>query len=57
MNKDLFHGRWKQISGMVKQTWGNRSEQELIEVDGRIERHHSQWCQSSSSMNSRPCVL
>ncbi len=57
MNKDLFHGRWKQISGMVKQTWGNLSEQELIEVDGRIERHHSQWCQSSSSMNSRPCVL
>lgn len=38
MNKDLFHGRWKQISGMVKQTWGNLSEQELMEVDGRIDR-------------------
>ena len=34
-NWELVAGKWKQFSGQVKKKWGNLSDDELMQVNGR----------------------
>ena len=38
MNEDILKGRWKEIKGEVKQTWGKLTDDDLIEVEGKEEQ-------------------
>lgn len=37
MNKDTFQGRWHEIKGQVKNTWGKLTDDDLTQIDGRRE--------------------
>ena len=36
-NWEQVAGKWKQFSGQVKKKWGNLSDDELMQVNGRRE--------------------
>jgi uncharacterized protein YjbJ (UPF0337 family) len=38
MNEDILKGNWKQIRGKVKETWGRLTDDELDEIDGRMDQ-------------------
>jgi uncharacterized protein YjbJ (UPF0337 family) len=38
MNEDILKGRWKEIKGEVKQTWGKLTDDDLVEVEGKEEQ-------------------
>lgn len=38
MNEDTLAGKWKQITGQVKQQWGKLTDDDLREIDGSRER-------------------
>ena len=38
MNKDILAGKWKQVVGKAKQTWGKLTDDELARVEGNAER-------------------
>ena len=38
MNEDILRGNWKQIRGRVKEAWGRLTDDELDEINGRIEQ-------------------
>jgi uncharacterized protein YjbJ (UPF0337 family) len=38
MNKDEWQGKWKQITGRVKQEWGDLTDDDLAQIDGNRER-------------------
>ena len=38
MNKDVFEGKWKQIRGQVKETWGDLTDDELDQIAGRYDQ-------------------
>lgn len=38
MNKDVFEGKWKQLKGKIKETWGELTDDELDQIDGRKDR-------------------
>lgn len=35
MNSDIFQGKWKQIKGQAKQKWGELTDDELDQIDGK----------------------
>ena len=35
MNSDIIQGKWKQIKGQVKQKWGELTDDELDQIDGK----------------------
>ncbi|MFI4847529.1 MAG: CsbD family protein [Gimesia chilikensis] len=35
MNNDIFQGKWKQIKGQAKQKWGELTDDELDQIDGK----------------------
>jgi len=37
MNRDIASGKWKQIKGKVRQQWGRLTDDQLDEIDGRME--------------------
>lgn len=37
MNKEIFKGKWEQISGRVKATWGKLTDDDLDEIGGRAD--------------------
>lgn len=37
MNKDQFAGRWRQIRGLVKNKWGQLTDDELDQIEGNYE--------------------
>lgn len=37
-NKDTLQGKWKEIKGKVKQTWGKLTDDDLAQIDGRREQ-------------------
>lgn len=37
MNKDILHGKWSQYKGMVLQTWGKLTHDDLDVIEGREE--------------------
>jgi uncharacterized protein YjbJ (UPF0337 family) len=38
MNDDILNGRWKEIKGEFKQTWGELTDDDLVEVEGKEEQ-------------------
>ena len=37
MNSDTLQGKWKQIKGQAKQKWGELTDDELDQIDGKRE--------------------
>ncbi|WP_133135878.1 CsbD family protein [Legionella rowbothamii] len=37
MNKDIFEGNWKEISGKMKQVWGKLTDDDLKKIEGNHE--------------------
>ena len=38
MNSDILQGKWKQLSGSIKQQWGDLTDDEVTQVNGSYER-------------------
>ncbi|MCG5074623.1 CsbD family protein [Paraburkholderia tagetis] len=38
MNNDIAAGKWKQLLGKAKATWGKLADDELMRVEGHAER-------------------
>ena len=38
MNSDMLKGRWKQLSGRAKATWGALTDDDLLRIEGDTER-------------------
>ena len=38
MNRDILAGMWKQIRGQVKETWGELTDDELDQIEGRRDK-------------------
>lgn len=38
MNKDILQGKWKQIKGQAKETWGELTNDEIDQIEGHWER-------------------
>ena len=38
VNEDVFKGKWKQLRGRAKQTWGDLTDDDLAKVDGSYDR-------------------
>jgi uncharacterized protein YjbJ (UPF0337 family) len=38
MNKDILEGKWKQLRGQVKETWGDLTDDELDQIAGRYDQ-------------------
>ena len=37
MNKDIIHGKWKELHGKIKAEWGNLTDDDLAVADGNGE--------------------
>jgi uncharacterized protein YjbJ (UPF0337 family) len=37
MNKDQFEGKWKQMKGHAKEKWGKLTDDDLDEIQGRLQ--------------------
>ncbi|HEY8910725.1 MAG TPA: CsbD family protein, partial [Desulfosporosinus sp.] len=35
MNEDIFKGKWKELKGSVKEKWGDLTDDEVTEVEGK----------------------
>jgi uncharacterized protein YjbJ (UPF0337 family) len=38
MNRDILEGKWKQIRGEIKETWGELTDDELDQIGGRYDK-------------------
>jgi len=38
MNEDIFKGKWKQLRGNAKQTWGKLTDDDLTRADGGYDK-------------------
>ena len=38
MNEDVLEGKWKQLRGRLKETWGVLTDDELDQIDGKRDR-------------------
>jgi uncharacterized protein YjbJ (UPF0337 family) len=38
MNEDIFKGKWKQFRGSAKQRWGELTDDELEQIEGRRDK-------------------
>ena len=38
MDKDIFEGKWTQIKGKLRETWGDMTDDELEEAKGNREQ-------------------
>lgn len=38
MNEDIIQGKWKQISGSLKEKWGDLTDNDVREIDGQREK-------------------
>ncbi len=34
MNRDILHGKWKQLKGQAKQKWGKLTDDDLDRIEG-----------------------
>jgi uncharacterized protein YjbJ (UPF0337 family) len=37
MNRDILAGKWMQVRGQVKQTWGKLTDNDLDRISGRYD--------------------
>ncbi|HKQ70820.1 MAG TPA: CsbD family protein [Polyangiaceae bacterium] len=38
MSQDILKGQWKQVSGKLKEWWGNLTDDDVKRIDGSHER-------------------
>jgi uncharacterized protein YjbJ (UPF0337 family) len=38
MNKDILAGKWKQVKGEIKEQWGELTNDEIDQVEGRYDK-------------------
>lgn len=38
MNKDIAAGKWEQVKGSVKQTWGELTDDDVAQVNGSAQK-------------------
>jgi uncharacterized protein YjbJ (UPF0337 family) len=38
MNSDIAEGKWKQMTGSIKEKWGKLTDDDLQEVSGQAEK-------------------
>jgi uncharacterized protein YjbJ (UPF0337 family) len=38
MNKDVMQGKWKQLRGKVKETWGKLTDDDLDRIEGNSDQ-------------------
>lgn len=38
MNEDILEGKWKQLRGQVKETWGEITDDEIDEINGKRDK-------------------
>lgn len=38
MNKDIAQGKWRQLVGRVKEEWGDLTDDEIMEAEGKRDR-------------------
>jgi uncharacterized protein YjbJ (UPF0337 family) len=38
MNKDIFEGTWKQLTGQVKATWGKLTDDDMKQIEGNRDK-------------------
>jgi uncharacterized protein YjbJ (UPF0337 family) len=38
MNNDIFEGKWKQMRGQAKIWWGKLTDDDLEQVDGKLQK-------------------
>lgn len=38
MNEDILEGKWKQLRGAVRETWGELTDDELDQIAGKRDR-------------------
>src|SRR5262245_32501184 len=38
MNQDILQGKWNELKGRVKETWGKLTSDDLDKIDGNTER-------------------
>lgn len=38
MNADIIKGKWKEFKGKVKETWGDITDDELLQIEGNSEK-------------------
>ena len=38
MNEDILKGKWKEIKGSAKEQWGNLTDNDLTEIEGKQEK-------------------
>jgi uncharacterized protein YjbJ (UPF0337 family) len=38
MNENIFKGKWNQIKGNIKQTWGDLTDNDIAQVEGSYDR-------------------
>ena len=38
MNTDIFEGKWKQIRGEIRETWGELTDDELDQIAGKRDK-------------------
>ncbi len=38
MNKDIAQGKWEQLKGSIKQTWGNLTDNDIAQVNGDAQK-------------------
>jgi uncharacterized protein YjbJ (UPF0337 family) len=38
MNRDILEGKWKQVLGEIKETWGELTDDELDQIGGRYDK-------------------
>lgn len=34
MNKDIFEGKWEEVKGQLKQTWGKLTDDDMKQLEG-----------------------
>ena len=38
MNEDIFKGKWKELKGNIKEKWGDLTDDDVTEVEGKTEK-------------------
>jgi uncharacterized protein YjbJ (UPF0337 family) len=38
MNEDIMKGKWKEIKGGIKETWGKLTDDDLTQIEGKQEK-------------------
>ncbi len=38
MNEDIVKGKWKEIKGTIKEQWGDLTDDDLLEIEGKTEK-------------------